>query len=132
MLKIFALAFQKPKDFKSSRDDLLLKSPAANDFLEERWYSFYAFRVTVRVTVRVILKLIVSREILLLNFPSTNVLPFCIFFRLLNGNDLREIRDGTFRNLKILEYMYVSQLAHFLPFFKELLRMALTQLTRKR
>ena len=123
LLKIFALAFQKPKEFKSSRDDLLLKSPAANDFVEERLYSFYAFRVTVRVTVRVavrvIFKLIVSREILLLNIPSSNVLPFCIFFRLLNGNDLREIRDGTFRNLKILDYMYVSQLAHFFPFFKE-------------
>ena len=47
----------------------------------------------------------------LLNFPSTNVLPFCIyfiFFRLLNGNELRAIPDGAFRNLKNLEYMYES------------------------
>ena len=35
------------------------------------------------------------------------------FLRLLNGNELREIRDGTFQNLKKLEYMYVSYLAHF-------------------
>ena len=78
LLKIFALPFQKPKEFKSSRDDLLLKSPAANDFVEERLYSFYAFRVRVRV--RVVFKLIVSREISLLNFPSSNVLPFCFIF----------------------------------------------------
>ena len=51
LLKIFALAFQKPKDFKSSLDDLLLKSPVANNFVEEKLYSFYAFGV--RFSVRV-------------------------------------------------------------------------------
>ena len=91
LLRIFALAFQKSNDCNSSRDDLLLKSPAANDFVEERVYSLYAFsvrvelgfrvtvRVRVRVRVRVIFKLIISREISLLNFFSTNMLPFCIF-----------------------------------------------------
>ena len=52
----------------------------------------------------------------LLNFPSTNVLPFCIFFfffRLLNGNELRAIPDGAFRNLKDLKYMYVSHFGLF-------------------
>ena len=56
----------------------------------------------------------------LLKFPSTNVLPFCIyfiFFRLLNGNELRAIPDGAFRNLKDLEYMYVSHLTYFPLFF---------------
>ena len=38
------------------------------------------------------------------------------FLRLLNGNELREIRDGTFQNLKNLEYMYVSHMAHFFLF----------------
>ena len=67
--KIFALAFQKSNDFNSSRDGLLLKSPAANDFVEERVHSLYAFRVRVelgfrvRVRVRLVFKLIVSREI---------------------------------------------------------------------
>ena len=51
-----------------------------------------------------------------LNFLSTNVFPFCIyfiFFRFLNGNELRAIPDGAFRNLKDLEYMYVSHLTYF-------------------
>ena len=50
----------------------------------------------------------------LLNFPSTKVLPFCLFFfRLLNGNELRAIPDGAFRNLKDLKYMYVSYFGLF-------------------
>ena len=54
----------------------------------------------------------------LLNFPSTNVLQFCIFFfRLLNSNELGAIPDGAFWNLKDLEYMYVSHLAYFPLFF---------------
>ena len=52
-LKIFALAFQKSNDFNSRRDDLLLKSPVATDFAEERLYSLYALRLRVELGFRV-------------------------------------------------------------------------------
>ena len=69
--------------------------------------------------VRNMFKLIVSRENIIVKFSLDQRVSFCIyfFFRLLNGNKLRAIPDGAFRNLKYLKYMYVSHLAYFPTFF---------------